>query len=92
MIKLLLQGGLDFVNLFVTAKGFLDPADYELFGEVGVGDQVFGALKSNRAIGSAGVSAVVGIDGVVGSENKAVSGFPLQLCNLPGEGGFGSHE
>jgi hypothetical protein len=89
LVELGLKGGLDFGNLFF-AELFLDPADDDLLGEIGKGNQVIlGAFKAETAIGPCGVGAVVGVDGVVSREDLAVCGLALQLSNVPGENGVG---
>jgi len=87
LINLTLQGSFDFSDLFIAAKGFLQPKDHDVFRKVGVRNQIVGALKTNAAIGAAGVSAVVGVDGVVGSEHKPIVGFAFKGVDTPCKGG-----
>jgi len=87
LINLSLQCSLDFGNLFVTAKGFLDPADYERFGQVGVRDEVVGALETDGAISTTGIGAVIGVHGVVSGKHEAVIGLAFQGVDTPRKGG-----
>jgi hypothetical protein len=60
LIELLLERGFDFTDLFST-EVILDPADHDLFGQIGVGDHVagFGLLQPYAAIRAAAVRAIV---------------------------------
>ena len=88
LIELGLQRSFDLGHLLL-AKLVLDPTDDDLFGQISKRHHLaLGALQAKAAIGASGIGAVVGINGVVGGEDIAVSGFTLQLGDLPGEGGI----
>ena len=67
----------------------MHPTDDDLGGEVGVGDDVIRVrlFQANGAICASGVGAVVGIYGVVGGVDDAVSGVTLKLGDGPSSGG-----
>ena len=89
LVDLSLECSLHFSNFFV-AKAFLDPADHDFFGQIGVRDQVVGALETNAAIGRTGIRSIVGGNGVMTDENETICGLPLEGVNGPDKGG--SHE
>jgi hypothetical protein len=89
LVDLSLECSLHFSNLFV-AEAFLDPADHDFFGQIGVRDQVVGALETNAAIGRTGIRSIVGGNGVMTDENETICGLPLEGVNGPDKGG--SHE
>ncbi len=65
LIQLSLEGGLDFVDFFLAADGFLDPSDDYILLEIRKWDEVFGALKADGTVSTRVVGAVVSVDGVV---------------------------
>jgi len=97
LINLRLQGSFDLGYFLFTAKLLLHPADDDLRGEVGVGDDVaFRCLKANAAICASGVGAVVGVNRVMHRDDDAIGCVALHLGNAPGGGSGrqsgGSHE
>jgi hypothetical protein len=76
---------LNFSDLFVTAEGFLHPADHGGLFELVVWNQVVGTLETDAAISPAGIGAIVSVHGVVGGKNKPISSFPLKVGNRPSE-------
>ena len=66
----------------------LHPADEQLRGQVGVGDDVaFRLLQADAAIGGAGIGAVVGGQGPVDHDHNSVSGGAVEVGDGPGVGG-----
>lgn len=70
----------------------MHPTDDNLGSEVDVGDDVIRVrlFQADGAICASGVGAVVGIYGVVGGVDDAVSGVTLKLGDVPSSGS--SHE
>ena len=84
LIQLRLKCGLDggYVQLG------LRPADDQLRGQVGVGDEViFRLLQVDGAIGGAGIGAVIGSHGVMHGEDDAIGGVAGKVGDGPGVGG-----
>ena len=67
----------------------MHPTDDNLGGEVGVGDDVIRVrlFQANGTVSGSGVGAVVGIYGVVGGVDDAVSGMTLKLSDVPDSSG-----
>ena len=90
LIQLALESAFDFGNLFVTTEGFLDPADHGVLLELVVRDEVVRAFKTDAAVCTTGVGAVISVHGVVSGKNEAVVGFALKGVDTPNKvGGHG---
>ena len=89
LVKLRLQCSFDFGHLIIAAETLFYPADDDLGGEVGVGDDFIwvGLLQADGAISASGLGAVVGIYGVVYGRDDSVSGVTLKLGDGPSSGG-----